>query len=93
MKAGNYTGTIGVPKSLIHIGHSLGSALVAAVVTASPELVDGIVLTGYSFNNPNGAGFLQAFAPRIAKTVDGEKWGGLDEGYFASSDVFADVEA
>jgi pimeloyl-ACP methyl ester carboxylesterase len=92
VKAGNYTGSIGKPKSLVHVGHSLGSDLIAAVVTASPDLVDGIILTGFTFNNPNGMGFLQAFAPRIAKTVD-SKWNALDNGYFASSDIYADIEA
>jgi len=93
VKAGNYTGSIGKPKSLVLVGHSLGSALVAAAVTASPGLADGIILTGFTFSPPNAVGFLQGFAPRIASTVDSAKWGNLDNGYFTANDIYADIEA
>jgi alpha-beta hydrolase superfamily lysophospholipase len=77
------------------VGHSLGSALVAATVTASPAFADGIILTGFTFNAPNAVGFLQGFAPRIASTVNPAKWNGLvyDDGYFTANDIYADIEA
>lgn len=93
VKAGSYTGSIGKPKSLVLVGHSYGSFLVAAAVTESPDLVDGIILTGFSFNAPNAVGFLQSFAPRIASTVQSEKWSDLDAGYFTAKDIYADIEA
>jgi alpha-beta hydrolase superfamily lysophospholipase len=49
VKSGNYTGSIGTPKSLVLVGHSLGSALTNAVVRTSPMLADGLILTGGSF--------------------------------------------
>ncbi|KAM3064664.1 hypothetical protein ACMFMF_011841 [Clarireedia jacksonii] len=92
VKAGSYTGSIGKPKSLVLVGHSLGSALVAAAVAAAPTLADGIILTGFTFNNPNAVGFLQGFAPRIASTVNPAKWSNLDYGYFTANDIYADIE-
>lgn len=92
VKAGCYTGSIGKPKSLVLVGHSFGSALVAATVTASPDIVDGIIMTGFSFNSPNAVGFLQGFAPRIASTVHLNKWSDLDAGYFTAKDIYADIE-
>ena len=93
VKAGNYTGSTGKPKSLVLVGHSLGSALVAAAVAAAPDLADGIILTGFTFNNPNAVGFLQGFAPRIASTVNPAKWSNFDNGYFTANDIYADIEA
>jgi alpha-beta hydrolase superfamily lysophospholipase len=49
VKSGNYTGSIGTPKSLVLVGHSLGSVLTNAVVRTSPMLADGLILTGGSF--------------------------------------------
>lgn len=93
VKAGKYTGPIGKPKSLVLVGHSLGSALVAAAVTASPGLADGIILTGFTFSPANATDFLQGFAPRIASTVNAAKWSNLDNGYFTANDIYADIEA
>jgi len=36
-------------------------------------------------------GFLQAFAPRIAGTVDA-KWKDLGNGYFTAKDIYGDIE-
>lgn len=49
VKFGNYTGSIGTPKSLVLVGHSFGSAITSAVIRASPTLADGLILTGWSF--------------------------------------------
>jgi pimeloyl-ACP methyl ester carboxylesterase len=49
VKSGNYTGSIGTPKSLVLVGHSFGSAITNAVVRTSPTLADGLILTGWSF--------------------------------------------
>lgn len=46
IRAGKYTGGTGVPEKLVLVGHSFGSVLSAAVVTAQPELAEGLVLTG-----------------------------------------------
>jgi pimeloyl-ACP methyl ester carboxylesterase len=40
------TGSTGVPKSLVLVGHSFGSAISAGALTLEPDLVYGVVLTG-----------------------------------------------
>ncbi|KAH6663738.1 Alpha/Beta hydrolase protein [Halenospora varia] len=90
VKAGKYTGLLGKPKSLVLVGHSFGSIISCAAVTASPDLADGLILTGFSFNGTNGAGFLEAFQPRIASDVD-PKWRPLDNGYLTAVDIFSNI--
>jgi pimeloyl-ACP methyl ester carboxylesterase len=90
VKAGKYTGSTGTPKSLVLVGHSFGSALSAAAVTVSPDLADGLILTGFSYNGSNGAGFLESFAPRIA-SQEHSRWDKLDTGYLAPVDIYSNV--
>ena len=51
IRAGQYTGAFGVPKSLVLVGHSFGSVLSAALATAVPTIAEGLVLTGL-YSNP-----------------------------------------
>lgn len=46
VKAGKYTGGFGTPKSLVLVGHTFGSVISAALVTADPSIAEGLVLTG-----------------------------------------------
>lgn len=39
------------PKRVIHVGHSYGSVLTIALLSSSPELSDGAVLTGFLYTN------------------------------------------
>jgi alpha-beta hydrolase superfamily lysophospholipase len=48
IRNGNYTSTLGKPKSLVLVGHSFGSIITAAVVTANPSITEGLILTGKS---------------------------------------------
>lgn len=48
LKFGKYTGDIGVPKSLVLVGHSFGSSISAAAVVAQPDVCDGLILTAES---------------------------------------------
>ncbi|KAH9216272.1 Alpha/Beta hydrolase protein [Leptodontidium sp. 2 PMI_412] len=90
VKAGKYTGGFGAPKSLVLVGHSFGSVISAALVTAGPSIAEGLVLTGFSFNGTNGAGFLEAFQPRIA-SGESSKWAPLDTGYLTPTDIYSNV--
>lgn len=73
------------------VGHSYGAYISAQSAAALGPLVDALVLTGFSgtfaYFNPflAGAGF------RVAKTRDPVRWGGLDPGYLASSDLYAET--
>ncbi|PVH74517.1 alpha/beta-hydrolase [Cadophora sp. DSE1049] len=90
IRAGKYTGAFGTPKSLVLIGHSFGSVLSSALVTVVPSIAEGLVLTGFSFNGTNGAGFLEAFQPRIA-SGESSKWKPLDTGYLTPTDIYSNV--
>ena len=46
IRSGQYTGPIGVPDSIVLVGHSLGSALSAAAIAVEPSLAEGLILTG-----------------------------------------------
>lgn len=80
VREGRYTGTVGKPGKVVLVGHSFGSAVSLNAVAERPELVDGVVLTGFSLNGTanNLLGFVEGVAPRIAREQDGERWGGLD---------------
>ncbi|KAH7319039.1 Alpha/Beta hydrolase protein [Rhexocercosporidium sp. MPI-PUGE-AT-0058] len=90
VKAGKYTGQFGTPKSLVLVGHSFGSVISSALATAVPSIAEGLVLTGFSFNGTNGAGFLEAFQPRIA-SGESSKWASLDTGYLTPTDIYSNV--
>ncbi|KAK5164586.1 uncharacterized protein LTR77_009792 [Saxophila tyrrhenica] len=90
IKAGKNSPAIGKPKSLVLVGHSYGSLISAATVTAQPDICEGLVLTGFSYNGTNIPVFLQAAEPRIASTQS-KKWSSLDSGYLTPVDIFANV--
>ncbi|EST06734.1 hypothetical protein PSEUBRA_004657 [Kalmanozyma brasiliensis GHG001] len=54
---------------IVGIGHSYGSVQTQAVSMMSPELLDGVVLTGYTTNATNLPGYLHAAAYQIAKNT------------------------
>ncbi|KAH6711756.1 Alpha/Beta hydrolase protein [Leptodontidium sp. MPI-SDFR-AT-0119] len=95
VKAGKYTGGFGTPKSLVLVGHTFGSVISAALVTADPSIAEGLVLTGFSFNGTNGAGFLEAFQPRIAsgESSNGHLWTlyVFHCGYLTPTDIYSNV--
>ncbi|KAM7207174.1 alpha/beta-hydrolase [Naviculisporaceae sp. PSN 640] len=78
----------GKPSKVVLLGHSYGSALSYLAVSDEPELVDGVVLTGFSLNistSYQGAPLIAGFVPRIANLQE-EKWKDLDSGYLATVD-------
>ena len=88
LRSGEYTGTIGKPSKIVHVGHSFGSILTHDLITQSPSISDGVVLTGFAFNATDFPAFFEAVRLNIANNVAPEKWKGLDSGYLA----FADIE-
>ncbi|KAK4215333.1 Alpha/Beta hydrolase protein [Rhypophila decipiens] len=81
-------GKFGNPKKTVLVGHSFGSALSYFAVSDEPDLVDGVVLTGFSTNisaSNQGTALVAGFVPRIANLME-KKWNGLDSGYLATVD-------
>jgi len=76
------TATIIEPQKIVLVGHSLGSCISNALVAAIPNLVDGAVLTGWSFNSTPSNPFGQSIAtiqPKIANAVS-PRWESYDSG-------------
>ncbi|KAK4454242.1 Alpha/Beta hydrolase protein [Podospora aff. communis PSN243] len=93
VKQGEYVAGLGKPDAVVLVGHSFGSHVSLATVAESPDLVDGVVLTGFSLNATwlNLNGFIGAVGLRVASGQDAGKWGGLDTGYLTPVDLYANV--
>lgn len=89
IRTGKYTGTTGIPKKLILVGHSYGSAISAATIAGSPDIADAVVLTGLAFAQ-NMQVVTEAMALRIASVQD-KKWNDLDDGYLTWADIYANI--
>ena len=61
VRSGQNTTPVGVPKSLVLMGHSFGSILVAAAATSQPDLTDGLILISFSYNGTNIVGTIEAW--------------------------------
>ncbi|KAK4208203.1 Alpha/Beta hydrolase protein [Rhypophila decipiens] len=90
VKAGKYVGSVGKPKSVVLVGHSIGSNIAAQAVADDLTLADGLILTGYGFNqsiqNPKATFGAEDF--RIAKGVKPLVWGKYDTGYLVPVDQY-----
>jgi pimeloyl-ACP methyl ester carboxylesterase len=89
IRAGYYTGTTGIPKKIILVGHSYGSSISAATIAEAPHIVDAVVLTGLAYAQ-NFQVVTEAFASRIA-SVQNKKWKDLDTGYITWTDIYAHI--
>ncbi|KAK7914084.1 hypothetical protein PG985_011787 [Apiospora marii] len=91
LKSGQYTGTIGKPSKLVHVGHSFGSILTHTLVEQDPSLSDGIILTGTGYNQSDFPAFFEGARLNIANTVSPAKYHGLDSGYLAFADIYGNA--
>ena len=93
IREGHYTHTLGLPTSVVLLGHSFGSYVSSALTTLDPSIADAIVLTGYSLAGADTRVILEGFSPRIANLQDPDKFGALDVGYLTTADVFANINS
>jgi len=56
-----------------------------------PDIADGVVLTGISYNGSDVSKVYEAFNPRIAAVQNPQNSGGRDSGYVAWVGVFGNV--
>jgi pimeloyl-ACP methyl ester carboxylesterase len=90
LRSGKYTGTLGTPLKIVHVGHSFGTYLTNALVAATPALSDAAIQTGTAYGQNSGP-FLEAFGLRIATELAPGRWNGRDNGYLTWVDVFANA--
>lgn len=60
---------------IVGIGHSYGSVQTQAVSKDRPELLDAVVLTGYTTNTTNLPGYLEAASYSIARNIFPDRLG------------------
>ena len=89
VKAGQYTDSLGVPKKLVLVGHSIGSFFTNSLFVEAPEIADAAILTGIGFTQ-DGATETEAFGLRIAAHQD-KKWSELDNGYLIWGSIYNNV--
>lgn len=65
LRSGQGTGAIGVPSKIVHVGHSYGSLISLGLVHHNPDISDGLVLTGFAFDDNPGASWYR-MEPRLA---------------------------
>ena len=69
----------------------INTKFVLIAIAATPDLADSVVLTAIGLNTTvgvNGNGLLRSFEPRVASTVNTERFGELDSGYLTWVDKF-----
>ncbi|MCJ1409871.1 hypothetical protein MMC19_003955 [Ptychographa xylographoides] len=71
VRSGQNTTPVGVPKSLVLMGHSFGSILVAAAATSQPDLTDGLILISFSYNGTNIADLDTGYITTVDFFADG----------------------
>ena len=90
LRSGKYTGPLGVPGKLVHVGHSFGSFLSNALIANTPELSDAAILTGIAYGSVATA-FMEAWGLRIASQIAPGKWNNRDNGYLTWVDPFGNA--
>jgi pimeloyl-ACP methyl ester carboxylesterase len=93
LRTGHYTGKIGKPSKIVHVGHSFGSILTHNLITKYPSISDGVVLTGIGYNVTNFPAFFESARLNIANTVSPGKYKDLDSGYLAFSDIIGNAQS
>ncbi|KAL3419304.1 hypothetical protein PVAG01_09526 [Phlyctema vagabunda] len=91
LRAGSCTGSLGVPTNVVHVGHSFGSFLTSALLAATPDLSDGAILTGVSYNGSQTGTLVEGFGLRVANQQAPGKWSGRDTGYLTTADIFSNA--
>ena len=71
----------------VHVGHSYGSVLTNSFVSSSPDLSDGLILTGYSNNHTYEDLFISTVG-RLARQNQPARFGALSTGYITWGDVY-----
>jgi alpha-beta hydrolase superfamily lysophospholipase len=87
IRAGKFSST---PRKVVLVGHSFGSVVSNALLAATPNLVDGAILTGIGYDIPSSAPALESLQPRLAR-LQSSVWNKLDSGYATWVDIFANV--
>lgn len=76
-------------KKTVLVGHSYGSVQSNAVSQASPELIDGLVLTGFSAYSMGLPFYLVSTVYTMAKMVFPDRFGSAPDSYLVTGTLFS----
>lgn len=85
---GHLSPRIPIPKKVIHVGHSYGSLITNGVVATQPNLSDGLVLTGFSYNDTWIPTFELALSFHLARENNPSRFSQLSSGYLTWGDKY-----
>jgi pimeloyl-ACP methyl ester carboxylesterase len=88
VRSGNLSPRIPTPKKIIHVGHSYGSLVTNGIVATQPNLSDGLVLTGFSYNDTWIGSFELALSFHLARENNPCRFGQLSSGYLTWGDKY-----
>ncbi|KAL3420634.1 hypothetical protein PVAG01_07079 [Phlyctema vagabunda] len=92
LRSGQYTGDLNsLPSKIVHVGHSYGSFISNGLIATTPQLSDGVILTGIAYAGVESGALIEAFGLRIANTQAPGKWPGRDNEYVTWVDAIANV--
>ncbi|KAJ1029920.1 hypothetical protein NDA16_000836 [Ustilago loliicola] len=78
-------------EKIVGVGHSYGSVQTQAVTKQSPQLLDGVVLTGFTTNSSNQPAYLQAAAYSIANRVFPQRLGDKPSTWLVTGSNASDI--
>jgi pimeloyl-ACP methyl ester carboxylesterase len=93
LRAGTISKEIHVPRKIVHIGHSYGSQLSNALIASTPDLSDGVVLTGYSLNATWFPWFERVSTFHLASENQPARFANRSSGYLTWGDKYTNQYA
>lgn len=93
LRAGTISKEISVPKKIVHVGHSYGSQLSNALIASTPDLSDGVVLTGYSLNATWFPWFERVSTFHLASENQPGRFSDFSSGYLTWGDKYSNQYA
>lgn len=89
LKEGNISPRVRKPAKIVHVGHSYGSLLGNGIAAGSPNLTDGVVLTGFSHNTTWSSWFEISTSFHLASENQPARFGNASSGYLTWPDKYA----
>jgi pimeloyl-ACP methyl ester carboxylesterase len=88
VRSGRLSPHLPIPKKVVHVGHSYGSLITNGIVATQPNLSDGLVLTGFSYNDTWIPLFELALSLHLARENNPHRFGQLSSGFLTWGDKY-----
>jgi pimeloyl-ACP methyl ester carboxylesterase len=89
LKAGKISPKIPKPAKVVHVGHSYGSLLSNGVAAGTPDLTDGVVMTGFSHNTTWNRWFEISTSFHLVSENQPARFGNASSGHLTWADKYA----